>query len=124
MASIKERLLEKSLLVMTLFGPWIWEEIENRLNFALIKHKFNTLTTSAKIFKILMLKFVEFLCECKAALKTVIKTDEIDMRVFLTVLHHEFAVTGSNFHFNGIGSRELRIPFSYIGFRFFITQHE
>jgi len=109
---------------MALLGPGIREKIEHRLNFTLIEHEFDSLPPGPEVAEVFVLELIELLSDREASLKSVIKTDEIHFRIFLTVLHHEFAITGTDLNFKRAVSAELIFPLTHIGFCGFITENE
>ena len=123
-AVIEKRFLEETLLVVTLFRPWIREEIKNRLNFIFIEHEAKALSTGAEVAEIFMFELIEFLGHGETALEPVIKADEIDPRIFLAVLEHEIPVAGADLDFEGIFISELLVPFPDVRFRGFVPKHE
>src|SRR5690606_19101630 len=89
-------LLKETSFPLALLWPWVGEEVEHFIDFTLAKHKADALTATAEIAKVFRGMLREFFSERVAALKSEIHSNKIGFRIFLAILHHEFAVARSN----------------------------
>lgn len=119
---VQEGLLKQSFFIVSLLRPWIWEEVEYGLDFAVAEHVLEALTPGAEVAEVPVLELVELGRKPVASLKAVIEADEIDVRVLLAVLQHELAVAGADLDLEGLLVLEdVFVPLSFVDLRFLVS---